>query len=179
MAKIGLIYGSKYGNTQSAAARIKEEFDAIEEGIVSVFSVKKVTLADTLADYDKLILGSSTWEDGDLQMHWKRAFPQLDDVDLSGKQVAVFGLGDQSEFSTTFQGAMAMLADKARERGATLVGAWPTEGYTFFECPAVEDDMFVGLALDNTNQHQLTNERIKTWVQQIAEEFGVLREVSA
>jgi flavodoxin I len=172
MAKIGLFYGSKRGNTQSAAERIKEEFDGIEPDMVTVFNVKKVAL-EKMNEFDKIILGSSTWEDGDLQMHWKRAFPQLDGIDLNGKQVAIFGFGDQAEFSTTFVSALATLAEKARERGAELVGYWPTEGYTFESSPAVENGHFVGLSLDNTNQYQLTNKRIKGWVEQLSREFGL------
>lgn len=178
MPTIGLFYGSKRGDTADAAFKIKEVFDTIEEDLVTVFNVKKVDLSK-LEEFDKLILGSSTWEDGDLQMHWKRAFPQMDDINLSDKQVAVFGLGDQSEFSTTFQSAMGTLAQKARERGAELVGFWPTDGYTFQESPGVEDGHFFGLALDNTNQHEKTDKRIEAWVQQIAREFGVVREAQS
>lgn len=173
MPKIGLFYGSKRGDTADAAIKIKEVFDTIEQDLVAVFNVKKVDLSQ-LEEFDKLILGSSTWEDGDLQMHWKRAFPQMDAIDLSNKQVAVFGLGDQSEFSTTFQSAMGTLARKARERGAALVGFWPIDGYQFKESPGVENGVFLGLALDNMNQYELTDKRIQTWVQQIAREFGLV-----
>ncbi len=178
MPKIGLFYGSKRGDTADAAEKIKKSFDSIEKDLVTVFNIKKVEVTK-LEEYDKLILGSSTWEEGDLQLHWKRAFPQMDSLDLNGKQVAVFGLGNQSEFSTTFQTAIGTLARKARERGAALVGLWPAEDYDFLESPAVEGDHFLGLALDNTNQYELTEDRIDIWVQQIAREFGIIEEVEA
>lgn len=174
MSRIGLFYGSKRGDTADAAEKIKEAFDKIEQDLVDVYNVKKVDLS-RMEEYDKLILGSSTWEEGSLQMHWMRAIARMDALDLSGKQVAVFGLGNQAEFPTTFQSAMSILATKARERGAELVGRWPTEGYEFDETPAVEDGWFVGLALDNTNQYELTEDRIKTWVKQLTHEFGLLR----
>ncbi len=172
MPKIGLFYGSKRGDTADAAEQIQKIFNKIEKDLVDVYNVKKVELTK-LTEYDKIILGSSTWEEGELQLHWKRAFPQMDEIDLSGKQVAVFGLGNQSEFSTTFQSAIGTLARKARERGAELVGFWPIDGYDFMESPAVEDDMFLGLPLDNTNQYEMTEDRIITWVQQVAQEFGL------
>lgn len=172
MPKIGLFYGSKRGDTADAAEQIQKIFNKIEKDLVDVYNVKKVELTK-LEEYDKIILGSSTWEDGELQLHWKRAFPQMDEIDLSGKQVAVFGLGNQSEFSTTFQSAMGTLARKARERGAELVGFWPIDGYDFMESPAVEDDMFLGLPLDNTNQYEMTEDRISSWVEQVAQEFGL------
>ncbi|NJP04950.1 MAG: flavodoxin [Chloroflexaceae bacterium] len=172
MAKIGLFYGSKRGNTADAAMTIKESFDQVEPDLVEVHNVKRIELSK-MNEYEKIILGSSTWEAGQLQMHWKRAFPQMDEIDLHGKQVAVFGFGNQSEFNTTFQGGIAILSQKARERGADLVGLWPIDGYQVADCPAVEDGHFVGLALDNTNQHELTKERIQTWVQQLISEFGL------
>ncbi len=172
MSRIGLFYGSKRGDTADAAEKIKEAFDKVEKDLVDVYNVKKVDLS-RMEEYDKLILGSSTWEEGSLQMHWIRAISQMDALDLSGKQVAVFGLGNQSEFSTTFQTAMGTLATKARSQGAELVGLWPIDGYEFDESPAVEDGRFVGLALDNANQYELTEDRIKTWVRQLTREFGL------
>ncbi len=172
MSRIGLFYGSKRGDTADAAEKIKEAFDKVEQDLVDVYNVKKVDLS-RMQEYDKLILGSSTWEEGSLQMHWMRAISQMDALDLSGKQVAVFGLGNQSEFPTTFQTAMGTLATRARAQGAELVGRWPIDGYEFDETPAVEDGWFVGLALDNTNQYELTEDRIKTWVKQLTREFGL------
>jgi flavodoxin I len=173
MQKIGLFYGSKRGNTQDAATRIKEAFDAIEQDLVTVVNIKKVEDPSIFAKYDVLILGSSTWEKGQLQAHWKRFLPTLETLDLTGKKVAVFGLGDQSEFCTTFQGGMGILARKVRERGGELVGFWPNEGYTFVESPALEEGQFPGLALDYMNQGELTKERIETWVQQLQGELSL------
>lgn len=173
MTRIGLFYGSKRGDTQSAAKKIKEAFDAVQKDLVTLHDVKNSTDLSMMAEYDKLILGSSTWENGGLQEHWLAAFPQMDSVDLQGKQVAVFGLGDQYEFSSTFQGAIGVLAHKARERGAQLVGLWPTKGYEFDASPAVEDGHFLGLALDNMNQFEMSSKRIKAWVKQLTSEFGL------
>ncbi len=172
MAKIGLFYGSKRGDTETAAWQIKEEFDQVEKDLVTVMNVKRIELSK-MCEFDKVILGSSTWEEGNLQQFWMRALPQMDSLDLVGKQVAVFGLGDQMEFPTTFQGAIGILAKKARERGADLVGCWPTDGYTFEVSSGVENGHFLGLALDNTNQYEMTDRRIKAWVEQLKSEFGI------
>ena len=174
MQKIGLFYGSKRGTTEDAAMRIKEAFDSVEQDLVTVVNIKRVDDPAIFNEYDKLILGSSTWEKGKLQVHWKRFLPNLEAIELTGKQVAVFGLGDQSEFCTTFQGGMGILARTVRACGAELVGAWPVTNYCFVESPAVENDQFLGLALDYMNQDQLTKERIQTWVQQITEEFALV-----
>jgi flavodoxin I len=169
---IGLFYGSSNGNTEGAANLIKEAFDQVQPGMVTLVNVAYADLG-TLPDYEKLILGSSSWDNGELQDDWRDVFAELDSFDLAGKQVAVFGFGDQVEYPTTFQDAIGTLAQKARERGAQLVGCWPTEGYTFEQSLAVEDGVFVGLSLDNDNQRQLTAPRISAWVQQLVQEFGL------
>jgi flavodoxin I len=123
--------------------------------------------------YDKLILGCPTWNIGELQSDWDRLLPQMDTLDLSGRQVALFGLGDEGGYPDTYQDAIGIIGEKARERGATLVGFWPTAGYDFLESRGVEDGMFMGLMLDDDNAPELTPERIKVWVQQLVQEFGI------
>lgn len=48
-----------------------------------------------------------------------------------------------------------------------------TEGYDFTESKAVRDGKFVGLALDEDNQSELTQQRIKTWVAQLKQKFAL------
>jgi len=88
-------------------------------------------------------------------------------ADLSGKTVAVFGCGDSASYSDTFCGAMAELYNAAKEAGATLVGEVSTDGYTFDDSDAVVDGKFVGLALDDINEDDKTDERIDAWVEAI------------
>lgn len=57
-------------------------------------------------------------------------------------------------------------------RSAQLRGAWPTANYTFAQSWAVTEDQFIGLALDEHNQAQLTDTRITAWVQQLLHEFS-------
>ncbi|STT85120.1 flavodoxin 1 [Klebsiella pneumoniae] len=57
-------------------------------------------------------------------------------------------------------------------RGATIVGHWPTAGYHFEASKGLaDDDHFVGLAIDEDRQPELTNERVEKWVKQVAEEL--------
>ncbi len=64
------------------------------------------------------------------------------------------------------------IRDIIEPRGATIVGHWPTAGYHFeaSKGPA-DDDHFVGLAIDEDRQPELTNERVEKWVKQVAEEL--------
>jgi flavodoxin I len=174
MSKIGLFYSSSTGNTEEAAKAIKSEFDKLENDLVSIHYVSR-PLTDMLG-YDGLILGAPTWDLGELEADWADVFDEMDKLDLSGKRVAVFGLGDQFCYPDSYQNAIGLLAKKARERGAELVGFTTTEGHEFDESLSVEQDQFMGLALDADNQPELSPERIAAWVAQLAREFELSEE---
>lgn len=163
---IAIVYGSSTGNTQSAAELIAESFGT-DMDIIDVAS----TDAGSLNGYEKLILGSSTWGEGEFQDDWD-AF-DWGEADFSGKTVALFGLGDQEGYSSEYCNAMKLLYDEAKKAGANIVGSWENEGYDFEDSEAIGDDgKFVGLALDSDNQDDLTNERVQKWVEQIKPDFA-------
>ena len=120
-------------------------------------------------------MGIPTWNVGQLQDDWLILFPKLDELDFSGKKVALFGVGDQLGYPDNFLDALGMLARKLRERGATLVGRWSTEGYDFSASKAQEGNQFVGLGLDEYNQEDKTDGRIATWLGQVQREFGAVK----
>ncbi len=167
MAKVGLFWGSDTGRTEEAAGLVAK---AIGEDQVDVYDIGDVS-KDELAKYKFLILGTSTWNVGELESSWYEFFPDLDEIDFKGKTVALFGMGDQNGYPDTFQDAMATLYDKVIERGAKVVGKWSADGYDFDDSKAVQNGMFVGLALDDNNEDDLTEDRIKRWVSQIKPEF--------
>ncbi len=163
MGNVAIIYGSTTGNTEKAAKMIAAELGDL---VSQVLDIKDAT-TDDFNNADGLILGTSTWQEGDLQDDWESFYDDLDEVKWQGKTVAVFGMGDQQGYSEHYCGAMAKLYEKAKAGGATLVGAWPTDGYDFESSESVVDGKFVGLALDEDNQDDMTEERIKTWCGQI------------
>ncbi|MDC0834787.1 flavodoxin FldA [Leptolyngbya valderiana BDU 20041] len=170
MAKIGLFYGSTTGNTETAAEAIQAEFGG--DDVVELQNIADADLSE-LEEYDCLILGSPTWNIGELQSDWEGCFDELDDLDLSGKKVAYFGVGDQIGYADNFQDAMGILEEKVSSLGGQTVGHWPVDGYDFSESKAVKNGKFIGLALDDDNQDDLTEERIQKWVVQLKSEFGV------
>ena len=103
--KIGLFYGSTTCYTSMAAERIQAEIGA---ELVDIYDVKETSLAKT-ADYDVLIFGISTWDYGELQEDWGDLWAELPELTLTGKVVALFGLGDQVNYSEWFLDAMGML----------------------------------------------------------------------
>ncbi|MFN9834552.1 MAG: flavodoxin FldA [Pseudanabaena sp.] len=169
MAKIGLFFGTQTGNTESAAEEIQK---IIGSGLVDLHDVAKADASD-LVGYDCLIIGCPTWNIGELQSDWEGLFPELDDLDFSGKKVAYFGCGDQVGYADNFLDAIGILEEKITERGGKTVGYWSTEGYDFDTSKAVRNGKFVGLALDDTNQSDLTEQRLKKWVTLLRIEFGV------
>ncbi len=170
MSKIGLFFGTQTGNTQTESEIIQKEFGG--DSVVTLNDVSQAEPSD-FNNYDYIIVGCPTWNVGELQSDWEDFYDELDNIDFTGKKVAYFGSGDQVGYPDTFQDALGILEEKISENGAETVGYWPTEGYEFSESKAVRDGKFVGLALDEDNQSDLTEERIKSWVTQLKPEFGL------
>lgn len=180
MAKVGIFFGTNSGSTRKIAKLIKRRFD--DETMAAPVNINRVSAEDFVA-YPCLILGTPTMGEGQLpglsaecdEESWEEALQRLDGVDLSGKTVAIFGLGDQESYAMEFVDAMADLYDFVTERGAKVVGAWPTDGYEFELSRAVDEDAgtFVGLALDQDNQADKTEARLDAWVKLIAPDLGL------
>ena len=170
MASIGLFLGSTTGKTEYVAEIVQKEFGG--EDIVSLHNVSEVEASD-FDEYQNLIIACPTWNIGELQDDWDGFFPELDDIDFSGKKVAYFGTGDQVGYNDNFMDALGILEEKISELGGTTVGHWSTDGYDFNESKALKNGKFVGLDLDEDNQSDLTESRIKSWVAQLKPEFGV------
>ena len=142
------------------------------DSVVTLHDVAEADL-DELGEYDCLIIGCPTWNIGELQSDWEGLYDELDALDFSGKKVAYFGVGDQIGYADNFQDAMGMLEEKISQLGGATVGYWPTDGYEFEESKAVRDGKFVGLALDEDNQSEMTEERVQAWTSQLKSAFGL------
>ena len=158
MEKVGIFYGSSTGNTEAAANAIQAKL-----GNAEVFNVAN-TPASKMADFTNIIIGTSTWGVGDLQDDMEGFVNDISGVDLKGKKVALFGLGDQGSYGDTYCDAMAKVFKALQGKGCDVVGFTSTEGYEFDSSEAVDGDEFVGLALDADNQGDKTDKRIADWV---------------
>ncbi len=171
---IGLFYGSTTCYTEMAAEKIQAQLNELfDEQVVDIHNIEEVSLTNT-ANYDILIFGISTWDFGELQEDWESHWDDVHTLDLSGKTVALFGLGDQIGYTDWFQDALGMLHDAITPSGCRIIGAWPNKGYEFAESKGLTDDgsHFVGLSLDDENQYDQTEERIRDWCMQLIEELG-------
>jgi flavodoxin II len=167
---IALFFGSTTGNTEDIAEQICAQFSRHQ---VELFNVIDEPLS-LVASYDKLIFGIPTWDYGELQADWENIWDEIDDIDFTDKRFACFGCGDQIGYPEWFQDAMGLLHDKLVALGGIPVGYWPTDGYTFEASKAatVDRSQFIGLAVDEDNQHELTQTRIEDWCQQLEQEFS-------
>jgi len=172
MAKVGLFYGTETGNTRKVGKMIAKELGGDEA--VKIHNVAKAT-AEDVAQYTSLIFGMPTLGDGELENNFKAFLEQqLEQVDLSGKTVALYGLGDQNGYGHEFLDGMIFIYDKLKAKGAKIVGSWSTEGYEFTKSKALlDDDNFFCLAIDEDNQSDETKPRVKQWVEQIRADLGV------
>ena len=168
--KIGLFYGSTTCYTEMAAEKIRA---IIGDGLVDIHNVKDSPLS-LMADYDLLLLGISTWDFGEIQEDWNELWDQVSGLSLAGKTVALFGLGDQEGYGEWYLDAMGMLHDELKATGVNFIGYWPNDdSYEFEASKALTEDQskFVGLALDEDSQYELSDERIATWVEQVLVEY--------
>ena len=159
MSKTVVIFGSSTGTCEGIAEKIGAKLGA------EVVNVQD--LNDDVLAADNLLLGTSTWGAGELQDDWYDGVDTIKGADLSGKTVAIFGCGDSASYSDTFCGAMKELYDAAKEAGANIIGEVSTDGYTFDDSDAIVDGKFVGLALDDINEDDKTDERIDAWLERL------------
>lgn len=172
MSKIGIFFGTDTGSTRLVAKKIYSELgEALAD---KPKNINRVSPAELL-QYDALILGTPSYGVGDLpglavgcqEANWAEFVPYLDGVDLSGKRVALFGLGHQERYASRFASSLIKLYQVFYGCGADIIGRWSTEGYQFEYSDAIIDNQFVGLVLDQRGQPHLTEERIKIWLAQI------------
>lgn len=167
MDKVGIFYGSSTGNTRDVSQKLCEAFGP---GKAELHNIAETT-PESLRAYRNLVFAGSTWGTGELQDDWERFFPQLDEVDLHGKCVALMALGDQQNYPETFASWMGFVFDKVIERGATVVGDTELKNYAFTASASERGGRFLGLVIDEDNQADLTPKRISDWVRRLKREF--------
>lgn len=172
MSKIGLFYGPEGGNVDKVAKIVAEKITTKK---VEVHLVKE-TDAEKLAEYSNIIMGISTlgkhtWSSDNSGNDWDNFLPKLNGLDLKGKKVALFGLGDHIAYADFFVDSMGDLAEAIIPTGAEIIGQVSDEGYEFNESRAFVDGKFVGLPLDEDFESDLTEERVQKWLDVILPDF--------
>ncbi len=168
--KIGVFYGSETGNTRNHAFDIANCFS--DYGW-EVGDPKDVAILDMgfYKDYDFMVFGSPTWNIGELQADLDAMIKDFNKIDLTKKVVAIYGCGDQEGYPNTYQDAIGILADFFTDTGANLIGKTSSKEHQFKFSKAFRNGEFLGLALDNHNQADLSLKRIHDWVKQLVIEI--------
>ncbi|QDU59203.1 Flavodoxin-1 [Planctomycetes bacterium Pan216] len=167
--KTAIVYGSTTGNTETSASLIADEFGRDDCDVLDVGTIEPAKFVE----YDFIIVGVPTWNIGEMQDDWAGMLEKLEGIDLSGKRLAIFGLGDCVGYPDTFVDAMGELWAAFQPLYIDLVGIWSIEEYEFEASKGLYDEEhFVGLVLDEDQEPELSAERIERWVAQLKEEIG-------
>ncbi|MBD2496986.1 flavodoxin [Nostoc sp. FACHB-280] len=172
MAKMAIFYGSTSGITASVATKIHEYFG---EELCDIYSMEEdFDGVEQMLGYDYLLFGCSTWGSGEVQNDWRDPIfdMSLEKPDFTGKTIALFGAGDCVTHGEQFVSALGTLYDHFKKLGATLVGEFPLDGYTYKYSFAVRNDKFVGLPIDEVNESDKTDERIAQWLEVLKPHFS-------
>jgi len=171
MAKIGIFFGSSSGVTRGAAELLAEQFSGSE----LIDMEEDYDGLEQFEDFEVLLIGSSTWGQGDPQRDWVDPLYDIsnDQPDFSGKKVAFFGAGDQRTHGEHFLSALGKMHDLFVSLGAEAYGFTSTEGYEYEFSLAEKDGKFCGLGIDDVNQEELTEDRVVSWAHQLKSEIGL------
>ena len=158
----GLIYSSYTGLTFDITTIIEKHLDLLKLEVLEVSSIN----SNDFLRFDFLMLGVPTWFVGELEPEWNDYFPDFENIDFTEKDIAIFGLGDQYGYPDNFVDGIGILAEVIIKNGGNIVGYWPNKGYDFNKSIGLAPNgMFYGLALDEDNQPELSEERVKLWTE--------------
>jgi len=165
---VGLFFGTQTGKTEEAAAMI-----ATETGLEAQ-DIGDVSAAD-LAGFDGIIAGCPTWHTGADEQRsgttWDDYLEEIRGLDMGGKPVAIFGMGDQAGYGDNYCDGIEELHSTFAAAGAKMLGAVDASPYDMYtESKSVADGKFLGLPLDNDNEPDMSEARIKAWVEQLKSE---------
>ena len=168
--KVKIIYGSDTGNTEHLIDTFL--LNMLSDFELEIAQVSEITDTDW-STHECYSLGIPTWYDGELQSDWEDYFEDFKNINFEGKKVAIFGLGDQLGYDTWFCDGIGILAKVVLENGGKVIGyTTKDESYDFDTSKALLDkDTFYGLALDEDNQDNLTEQRLQDWINLIKKDI--------
>lgn len=162
MKNVAIFYGSTMGTCEEVAKKIAAKLNDAALNYVTTLT------EETVSAYDVLLLGTSTWGFGELQDDWLPVCDSLKKMNLSGKTIAMFCVGDCEGYPDSFCGALAPLYEAVKDTGATIIGKVSADDYHFTASEGVDDGMFLGLAIDEANESNKTDSRIDEWLKSLA-----------
>ncbi|SDQ20208.1 flavodoxin I [Virgibacillus subterraneus] len=116
MARILVIYASLTGSTEIMAESIVEHIKDDHDVVVKTFDFDPID-AKELKNFDGILIGSYSWDD-DIPFEVEGFHDDMDEVDLTGKLVGVFGSCDS--YYDIYGPALDTMAIKAEKQNATV-----------------------------------------------------------
>lgn len=166
---VGIYYSTSTGNTETVCGYISKAAGGLK--------MEEIGLAkdDEIEKCEALIVGAPTWNTGADEQRsgtsWDDwLYKTLPRLNLKGKKVAIFGVGDQQSYNDHYCDAAGELYDQFAKAGCKVYGFTSTEGYDHSESKAVVDGKFCGLMFDEDNQYDLSESRAKNWIAQLKKE---------
>jgi flavodoxin I len=144
-SSVGIYYSTSTGNTETVAGYIAEAA-GLEGKLVN--DIGDATDAEILG-HDALIVGAPTWHTGADEQRsgtsWDEwLYDTLPNLDVTGKKVAIFGVGDQESYGDNFCDAAGELFDLFSAKGCKIYGLTSQDGYGHIESKAIKDGKFCG-----------------------------------
>jgi len=144
-----------------------------ETGLGDAKDVGDVEAAD-LAGFDGLIVGAPTWNTGADEQRsgtgWDDYLDEIRGLSMDGKPVAVFGTGDSAGYGDNFCDAIEEIHSAFKQAGAKMVGYVDSSEYQHTDSKSDNDGKFLGLPCDQDNEDDMTEGRVKAWVEQLKSE---------
>ncbi|WJE14796.1 flavodoxin [Halobacillus sp. ACCC02827] len=132
MARILICYASMSGNTEEIADIIHSHLKNDYEVIMKEVEETEIT---ELRDFDCVLIGSYTWNDGDLPYEVEDFYEELSENDLREVHGAVFGSGDR--IYPQFCEAVHLLQAQLKANGAAII----QDGLEIEMTPDSEEDV--------------------------------------
>lgn len=170
MKPIGIFFGSDTGNTEKIAKLIHKYIGLKNAQVYDISETKK----SDIEFFDILIFGIPTWYYGEMQCDWDNFLPILKKINFRKKIVALFGCGDQEDYSEYFCDAIGTIYNIISKRGAKVIGTWPKKEYKFESSKALKDsNNFYGMIIDEDRQPEKSEKRVQIWIKQLYSELSL------
>lgn len=119
MGKVLMIYASMSGNTEIITDLIADNLKAAgHDVVIKSFDFDAIDM-ETLPDYDAVLVGTYTWDDGELPYEVEDFYVDLETVDISETIFGVYGSADS--FYDTFGLAIDLVADRIKNQGGNIL----------------------------------------------------------
>ncbi len=168
---VGIYFATTTGKTEDVAERLQ----SLLSGANPPKDLADLTDLSEFTKLDGIICGIPTWNTGaDSERSgtaWDSMLEEIGALSLSGKKVAIFGLGDSSTYTENFCDAMEELHSYFKKAGATMVGYVDKSKYTFDDSKSIVGENFCGLPLDEDSESDLTDARLTEWSNQLKTEI--------